>query len=275
MIRLAGHLRVLRRADPETLGWRYLHFLLLEVGGEGEGLAPGLELALVPLEGRGWVETPQATYALARKGVFQELPRVLYLPPGTPFRLEAEEGPFLLALGGAPARGRYPERLFHPGEMLREMRGGGPALRQVNHILGANLPAERLLLYEVYTPSGRWSGWPPHRHDGRLGSAYLEETYLYRVEPREAFALHLGYGEEGLLEARLARDLDLIPVPRGYHPVAAPPGANVYYLNYLAGELEGEARATPPVDDPLWAWVKGEWEGRPLGLPLGDPKEGA
>lgn len=264
MIRLQGQAEVLRRADPGSAGWRYLHFRLLRIQGGLEGVGEGLELALVPLEGEGEVRTPKGRYPLARASVFRGLPEVLYLPPGTPFRVQGE---LLLALGGAPAEGVYPERLFRPEEMRRELRGGGPALRQVNHILGPDLPAERLLLYEVYTPSGHFSGWPPHRHDGALGSAYLEETYLYRVEPKEAFALHLNYHEGGA-EAFLARDLDLVLVPRGYHPVAAPPGANVYYLNYMAGELLREARATPPVDDPLWAWVKGDWAGRPLKLPL-------
>ena len=265
---LRGGGTVLRKADPETAGWRYLHFALLEVFGELEGRGGDLELALVPLEGRMSVETPRATYTLVRKSVFRQLPQVLYLPPGVPFRVRAQGQPALVAVGGAPAEGHYPERLFLPEEMRRELRGGGPALRQVNHILGPDLPAERLLLYEVYTPSGRFSGWPPHRHDGEQGSAYMEEVYLYRVEPKGAFAIHLNYQEDGVAEVYLARDMDLVLVPKGYHPVAAPPGANVYYLNYMAGELYREKRATPPQDDPVWAWVKGNWEGDPLPLPL-------
>lgn len=269
MIRLEGNCAVLRRADPQTAGWRYLYFALLEVRGVVEGEGEGLELAFVPIEGRGWVETRSHSYPLTRTSVFTHLPEVLYLPPGGGFRIHAEEGPFLLALGGAPAEGLYPERLFRPVEMRQELRGGGAALRQVNHILGPHLPAERLILYEVYTPSGRFSGWPPHRHDGLLGSAYMEETYLYRVTPPEAFAIHVNYDPEHRREKlHLARDLDLVLVPGGYHPVAAPPGANVYYLNYMAGELLGEARATPPVDDPVWAWVKEDWSGNPLRLPL-------
>ncbi|RTH38625.1 5-deoxy-glucuronate isomerase [Thermus scotoductus] len=268
MIGLSGGVEVLRRADPETVGWRYLHFLLVRVAGQAEGKAGGLELALVPVEGEAVVETPSGTYTLKRASVFRSLPHVLYLPPGTPFRLRTEGLPSLVAVGGAPAEGRYPERVFQPAEMRRELRGGGAALRQVNHILGPHLPAERLILYEVYTPSGRFSGWPPHRHDGLLGSAYMEETYLYRVEPKGAFALHVNYHEGGAAEVYLAKDLDLVLVPKGYHPVAAPPGANVYYLNYMAGELYGAERSTPPVDDPVWAWVKDDWEGNPLALPL-------
>ena len=38
--------------------------------------------------------------------------------------------------------------------MKQEVRGGGVAVRQVNHILAHPLPAERLILFEVYVP--RW-----------------------------------------------------------------------------------------------------------------------
>ncbi|RTG99371.1 5-deoxy-glucuronate isomerase [Thermus scotoductus] len=270
MIRLEGQVEILRRADPQSAGWRYLHFFLLRTRGTFSGVGEGLELALVPLEGEAWVETSMGEHHLRRSDVFRQVPQVLYLPPQSPFRVS---GSLLLALGGAPAQGAYPERLWEPESMRRELRGGGAAFRQVNHILGPDLPAERLILYEVYTPSGHFSGWPPHRHDGVMGSPYMEETYLYRIQPREAFALHLNYEpERGWYEAFLARDLDLILVPRGYHPVAAPPGANVYYLNYMAGDLVGAARATPPVDDPVWAWVKGDWSGRPLRLPIEEEK---
>ena len=38
MIRLQGRVSVLRRADPETTGWRFLHFALAQVEGEGIGV---------------------------------------------------------------------------------------------------------------------------------------------------------------------------------------------------------------------------------------------
>ena len=46
-----------------------------------------------------------------------------------------------------------------------EIRGGGNATRQINHILKPEFPAHRLLIVEVYTPSGNWSSYPPHKHD--------------------------------------------------------------------------------------------------------------
>ncbi len=252
-------------------GWRYLSFRVLALGpGEVEtGTTEEREAALVPLSGRIQVEAGGQRFSLARKDVFSELPSVLYLAPGTAYRIAAQ-GQAELALGEAPAEGRYPLRLFRPQEMKLEMRGGANALRQVSHILGPHLPAERLVLYEVYTPSGSWSGWPPHRHDGRMGSLYIEEIYYYKIKPANGFAIHRNYSpEDGLDELLLAQDGDLILAPRGYHPVAAAPGSNVYYLNYMAGEACFEARATPPVDDPTWAWMRQDWAGQPLAIPFG------
>ena len=56
-------------------------------------------------------------------------------------------------------------------------------------MLAHPLPAERLILYEVYVPRGGWSGWPPHCHDGYEGSPYLEETYYFRLDPADGWAI--------------------------------------------------------------------------------------
>jgi 5-deoxy-glucuronate isomerase len=254
---------------PETAGWRYLSFKVvrLEPGQTYEQTDDAQESALVPLSGKASVKAGEDSFRLERESVFASLPEVLYLPPKTLLHVTAET-PFEFTLGGAPAEGRYPVRLFKPSEMRAEMRGGANALRQVNHVLGPSLPAERLILYEVYTPSGFWSGWPPHRHDGKLGSAYIEESYYYKVTPKKGHAVHRNYAED-FDETFIVKDGELVLVPRGYHPVGTPPGSNVYYLNYMAGEVTNEARAAPPVDDPDWAWMREDWSGKPLKLPLG------
>ncbi|WP_038039185.1 5-deoxy-glucuronate isomerase [Thermorudis peleae] len=256
---------------PMQARWRYLSFWVIQLQvGEGYDLLLGQqEAALVPLEGKGLARVGNQNFQLQRSNVFQELPHVLYIPPQCHLRVSAITA-LTFAIGCAPATGMFPLRLFAPAEMRIELRGGGPAWRQVNHILGPDLPAERLILYEVYTPSGFWSGWPPHRHDGRLGSPYFEEIYYYRIQPVTAQAIHWNYDPEEGCEAFFAvHDGDLVLVRQGYHPVAAPPGANVYYLNYLAGDPRGAERALPPVDDPTWAWIRKDWSGNPLILPIG------
>jgi 5-deoxy-glucuronate isomerase len=256
---------------PETAGWRFLSFAVshLKAGETFAADTGGLEVAVVPQSGGFRVEAGGKTFDLARESVFTSLPHVLYLPPTLHWKVTAHTD-CTFAHGGAPAEGKLPMRLIAPEEMRAEMRGGANATRQVNHILGPDLPAERLLLYEVYTPSGNWSGWPPHRHDGHSGSLYIEETYHYRIDPPQGWAVHRNYSpEDGLDELLLARDGDLILSPRGYHPVAAAPGSNVYYLNFMAGEAVGEARQTPPVDEARWAWMRQDWAGEAMKLPFG------
>ncbi|WP_425145215.1 5-deoxy-glucuronate isomerase [Deinococcus sp.] len=255
---------------PESAQWRYLSFSVqsLAAGQTLSGSTGGLEVAFVPQSGEVQLTVGGQEYTLARASVFTELPHVLYLPPGTDWTMTARSD-CAFAHGGAPAEGRYPVRLLRPFEMRVELRGGDNALRQVSHILGPDLPAERLLLYEVYTPSGHWSGWPPHRHDGQHGSLYIEETYHYRVQPPEGWAVHRNYSpEDGLDELLLARDGDVILAPRGYHPVAAAPGSNVYYLNFMAGEAQDDQRRTAPIDEAAWAWMRQDWAGRALSIPI-------
>jgi 5-deoxy-glucuronate isomerase len=259
---------------PPAAGWRYLSFRVLALR-NGKTLrhdTAQTEVALVPLRGEGVIRVGKQQFTLARQSVFAGKPQVLYVPPGHDIEIEARPE-FDFALGGAPAEGRYPVRLFRPEEMRSELRGGGAALRQVNHILAAPLPAERLILFEVYVPGGMWAGWPPHCHDGYASSPYLEETYYYRIDPPDGFALHRNYRRDTDFDETLpVHDGDLVLVTQGFHPVAVAPGCNVYFLNYLAGELLDEARAAPPLDDSRYAWMKQDWDGRPLTLPVADAR---
>lgn len=255
---------------PASAQWRDLGFTVcrLEAGQQRTVHAEGREIAFVPQHGDVTAHVDGQAYPLARRGVFEAMPHVLYVPPGTVVRLEASADAEV-AWGSAPAEGRHPVRLFEPDEMRREVRGGGPAVREVHHVLAHPLPAERLIVFEVYVPGGTWSGWPPHCHDGRLGSAYLEETYYYQVRPESGFALHRNYTREGDMDEIVAvRNGDLMTVRGGFHPVAATPGSNVYFLNFLAGDLVDDARGRPPVDDPDHAWIKDAWDGAAMKLPL-------
>ena len=146
---------------PASAGWQYLSFsaLSLPAGGTHSHLTEHTEIAIVPLSGEGHITVGDQSFTLKRENVFAGKPDVLYVPPKHEIKVEANSD-FEFSLGSAPAQGKYPLRLFKPEEMKSEMRGGGTALRQVNHILAAPLPAERLILFEVYVPGGTWSGWP-------------------------------------------------------------------------------------------------------------------
>lgn len=258
---------------PQSAGWHWLSFkvLALAAGVAYEHSACDCEWALVPLAGSGTVRVAGQTFSFKRKGVFEEKPRVLYVPPKHTVEVEAN-GDFEFALGGAPAAGVYPVCVFEPQQMKAELRGKGPALRQVVHTLAPPLPAERLIAFEVYVPGGSWSGWPPHCHDGYQGCAHLEETYYFRTRPQGGLAWHRNYRlDTDFDEFFSVSDGDLVLVTQGFHSTAATPGTDLYFLNFLAGDLYDQARATPPLDDPRHAWIKDQWRTSRMQLPCVGP----
>ena len=255
---------------PESAGWEYLSFRVIKIRANQVYMhsTEDTELALVPLAGGGEVRSNGGEFSLSRNGVFSAKPAVLYLPPGTEFGVTTENS-FEFAVGAAPAAGKYPARLFSADEIRSEVRGGGAARRQVNHILSHPMPAERLILFEVYVPGGAWSGYPPHCHDGYGGSEHLDETYYFRTDPANGVALHRNYRRDvDFDEIFPVRDTDLVLVTQGFHSTAAAPGSNLYFLNYLAGELIDDARKTPPYDDPDYAWLKDNYSANLMRLPL-------
>ena len=246
---------------PESAGWENVAFSVVELtpSEPWSGVESDRETAIVPLSGSGRVLAGEIDTPISRTSVFEELGRIVYLPPDTPYEISTE-GSLTAAVGSAPAEGRYPARVFEPSEMKVEIRGGGQAYRQVVHSLAHPLPAEKLILYEVFVPRGTWSGWPPHCHDGRDGSPYLEEVYYFRLDRPEGYCMHRNWrSEEGFDEAVVARDSDAVLVPKGYHTSVACPSSNMYFLNYLAGELIGEERRTPPCFAAEHTWIEADW----------------
>ena len=114
--------------------------------------------------------------------------------------------------------------------------------------------AGSLLVTEVFTPAGHWSSYPSHRHDEDdfPWMTHLEETYYHRLNPAQGFAVQRVYTEDGSLDQTMAvRDHDVVLVPRGHHPVGAPYGYDLYYLNVMAGPR----RAWRFQNDPDHDWI--------------------
>jgi len=226
------------------------------------------ELGLVLLGGICSVHSSAGTFLSVggRVNVFAGLPHTLYLPIETAFEVTAETD-CDLALCYCRAEERHPARLVAPADDFVEIRGGGNATRQINHMIRPNFAAHRLLVCEVYTPSGNWSSYPPHKHDVHNPPAEvdLEEIYYYRIDRPEGYAIQRVYTSDRRLDETLTvRDGELVLIPEGYHPVVAAHGYNVYYLNALAGT----ARSMAAADDPAFAWVRQTWTTQDPRLPL-------
>jgi len=237
---LSGAADAVHRVTPASAGWQYLGFEVFDLKAR-QRLARTLtdrEQCCVLLAGRAHARVNGEDFGSigARTDPFAGKPFALYVPPRAALEITAET-PVELAVGSAPAQGRHPARLIRPEEVRREVRGTGTNTRYVYDILPESVPAEHLLVVEVVTPGGHWSSYPPHKHDSaQPGESQLEETYYHRLSRPGGFGFQRVYTEDRTLDESMAiEDRDLVLVPRGHHPVSAPHGFDLYYLNVMAG----------------------------------------
>ncbi|HEU5316386.1 MAG TPA: 5-deoxy-glucuronate isomerase [Chloroflexota bacterium] len=231
-------------AGPGDEGLEYIDFAAHDVpaGATLDRATQASETALVILGGRCSVHAGDQRFDHLgeRDDVWAKTPPyVVLFPPGTPYAVRAETE-LKLVIAAAPVgdAAPLPPRVITPDQIAAENRGAGQTYRYIQHLLPPSADAARLILVEVYTPAGNWSSFPPHKHDTETPPAesLLEETYYFRVSPPTGFALQRVYTPDRSVDEPVAPgDGDLVLVPRGYHPVAATPGHDCYYLNVMAG----------------------------------------
>jgi 5-deoxy-glucuronate isomerase len=253
----------------ESAGWDWMSFRVRRVieGEKWQVQDDEQETAIVLLSGRCRADWGKGWRSIGeRADVFAGLPYAVYLPPGASLKVETETD-CELAVCSVPSKARLEPRLITPAEVRTSLRGGSNASRQIVDVITPDFPADKLMLVEVYTPSGNWSSYPPHKHDvhNPPSEVDLDEIYYYRID-REA-----GYAYQRLYERDGARDLtltlvdgDVVLVRDGYHPVVAGHGYNVYYLNCLAGS----ARSLANTEDPDHVWVRSTWKTMDPRLPI-------
>jgi len=225
---------------PENAGWTYVGFRVLKLaaGRRYECRELGRETCLVVLTGTVSVQAGGEFHPDlgGRRSVFDGQPAAIYLPADLPYVIAAENEAEV-AICTAPGSGEGAVRVLRPEAV--EVRGAGANTRHVRNILAeGDGVAQSLLVVEVITPGGHWSSYPPHKHDRDAvpEESLLEETYYHRLSPPQGFAFQRVYTDDRSIdEAVVAHDGDVVMVPRGYHPVGAPHGYDLYYLNVMAG----------------------------------------
>ncbi len=228
---------------PEKAGWTYTSFMVhtLNLKQMFSIAADRCETCIVIVTGKVTVQTKNAIFENVgeRTSVFEDkAPYCVYIPYETDFNVVAVTEGAEVALCRAPGGGNYKERLITPDDIPIETRGEGTNVRHVRNILPETKDAHSLLIAEVITPGGNWSSYPPHKHDSDLipEESALEETYYYKINPKQGFALQRVYTDDRSLDETISvTENDVVMVPEGYHPVGAPHGYDVYYLNVMAG----------------------------------------
>lgn len=244
--------------DPESAGWEYLDFAAYRLcAGEGTArVADGRERLVLVLEGRATVRSGELDFGVvgSRASVFDGLPPpVILVAPDRPVEVIAATDA-LVVVAGAPGGPVLRTTCVPADEILVETRGSGQTERRIHHLLPPSAEAGRLIAFEVFTPGGNWSSYPPHKHDTEDPpvEARLEELYFYRFAKPQGFAFHRVYTPDRSLDESLAPgDGDVVLVPEGFHPVGVPAGYDCYYLNVMAGPN----RAWHFTVDPDHAWL--------------------
>jgi len=227
---------------PENAGWTYVGFDLhrLAPGQNANAETGDQEVCLVFISGKGNVTVGGNELGELgdRMSPFEGKPHSVYIPAGSDWTVSATTD-CELAVCSAPGKaGSHPVRVIRPEDAGLETRGKGTNVRHVTNILPETDPADSLLVVEVITPGGNTSSYPPHKHDqdNLPHESLLEETYYHRINPPQGFGFQRVYTDDRSLDETMTiEDGDVVMVPKGYHPVAATHGYDVYYLNVMAG----------------------------------------
>ncbi len=234
----------------------HINFELLELAmGQSEARCEAdREIALVIMSGECRVRSGDQVFELKRSTVFDELASAVYLPPSAEVSIEALADSKIAWCAGLADLAGEP-RMIRSDEVTSKIVGRDSYERTVCDIIDADFPAQHLVLGETFNQPGKWSSYPPHRHDeDRLPEeADMEEIYFFKVNPESGFGFQRIYSPEaGFDRAIVLKDETVVEVPEGYHPVSAAPGCDVYYL----WVLWGEKRILAPFDDPAFASVR-------------------
>ena len=179
-------LGLVNRVTPAEAQWKDLEVELRRLGhGQRWTVDTGeREAVIVLLGGIATVTSNRGEWQRVgrRPDVFSGMPWALYLPRRSQVELVSQSERLEFACALAPSDRDHQARLVTPAEVAIELRGGGSNSRQINGIVPPGFDCHRLVAVEVYTPSGNWSSYPPHKHDvdNPPIEADLDEIYYFR-----------------------------------------------------------------------------------------------
>lgn len=142
-----------------------------------------------------------------RESVFEKKPTdSVYVSNDRTFEVEGVTQA-RVALCYSPSNKQLPTKLIKADENGIENRGIYSNKRLVHNILpDSNPSANSLLVVEVFTESGNWSSYPPHKHDqdNLPEESFLEESYYHEMNPQQGFVFQRVYTDDRSLDETMA-----------------------------------------------------------------------
>lgn len=220
-----------------------LRLLRLDIGGVFSEELKKMEACIVVLEGKIAFssETTHYSHLGKRKSIFEKVPTDSIYISNKNFVIKAEEAAKVI-LCYSPTDQMTAATVIPAEENLVENRGEHQNKRLVHNILDdTSAISDKLLVVEVFTDSGNWSSYPPHKHDqdNLPEESFLEETYYHEINPSQGFIFQRVYTDNREIdETMTVENREVVLVPKGYHPVSVPEGYDGYYLNIMAGPIK-------------------------------------
>jgi len=248
--------------DAKKAGWDTMNFaaVRLNAGKTFEIAIDEYEYVAVILSGRCNIKTNKGDFTDVgrRDSVFTGMPYAVYLPRNTEFEIEALTDNFEVASCWVPTEKDGQAKLITPQDIEIKLLGGNNASRQMSRVIGSDFPADRLMVYELYTPGGNWSSYPPHKHDthkadekGKVLESHHNRFSFYKFDRPTGYAYQRVYNGDKSTDAMMtAHNHDIILMPEGYYTMVSAPGTTTYTLNFLAGST----REFAYTEDPDYAW---------------------
>lgn len=250
---------LVHEVTAENSDLKYVGFKLVDLkpGAKYTEKLGKLECCIVALTGKIHITDGEQTFENigTRESVFEKKPTdSVYVSNDRTFEIEAVTDARVV-LCYSPSEQQLPTKLIKAEDNVIEERGKYNNKRLVHNILSdKDTLANSLLVVEVYTASGNWSSYPPHKHDrdNLPHESFLEETYYHEINPKQGFVFQRVYTDDRSLdETMTVENGDVVLVPVGYHPVGVPDGYESYYLNVMAGPK----RIWKFYNDPDHEWI--------------------
>jgi 5-deoxy-glucuronate isomerase len=226
----------------------------------GERLAlsarPQQETALILISGQLTAALFDGDHTVERDDPFTAPAAGWHLPPGAEATATAGPRGAEAVEVHSPITGALPQEKNATAITApeREVRGSGSWERHVTTLLQPP-HTSGLLLGETLALDGRWSTYPPHRHQhsNPPTETALQEAFAFRVRPSSGFGVLLTYdGTVQDARSTVVTDTTLATVPSGYHTIAAAAGHDLYYLWAAHGETDTHLAMHT---DPAHAWL--------------------